>query len=119
MLGPRTPLLRQGDMTDFFLSYIFVLSVKAPVFCLRRVFIACYRVSGYLFFFVSAGQHSKSPTCLGMGNKEIRGMYYRLCAVVCFMIFLLSLYFFISVATLFKNRLGLSLPRGLTTRRVT
>ena len=27
--------------------------------------------------------------------------------------------FFIGVATLFKNRLGLSLPKGLTTRRVT
>ena len=50
----------------------------------------------YLFFFVSAGQHSQSPTCLGMGNKEIRGMYYRLCAVVCFIIFLLSPYFLLA-----------------------
>ena len=73
-----------------------MLSVKAPVFCLRRLFIVCYRVSCYLFFFVSAGQHSKSPTCLGMGNKEIRGMYYRLCAVVCFIICLLSLYFLLA-----------------------
>ena len=70
--------------------------MRAPVFCLRRLFIACYRVSCYLFFFVSAGQHSKSPTCLGMGNKEIRGMYYLLCVVVCFIIFLLSLYFLLT-----------------------
>ena len=80
----------------FFFRTFFVLSVKAPVFCLGRLFIACYRVSCYLFFFVSAGQHSKSPTCLGMGNKEIKGMYYRLCAVVCLIICLLSLYFLLA-----------------------
>ena len=39
VLGLRTPLLRQRDMTDFFLfRTFFVLSVEAPVFCLRRVY---------------------------------------------------------------------------------
>ena len=93
-----------------------MLSVKAPVFCLRRLFTACYRVSCYLFFFVSAGQHFKSPTCLGMGNKG--NVLPPLCCGLLYNLFALAL-LFISVPTLFKNRLGLSLPRGLTTRRVT
>ena len=38
VLGLRTPLLRQGGMTDFFFHTFFVLSVDAPVFCLRRVY---------------------------------------------------------------------------------
>ena len=46
VLGLRTPLLRQGGMTDFLSLVKFsVLSVEAPVFCLRRVFIAYFRVS--------------------------------------------------------------------------
>ena len=39
VLGLRTPLLHQGDMTGFFFfGTFFVLSVDAPVFCLRRVY---------------------------------------------------------------------------------
>ena len=81
VLGLRTPFLRQGGMTKFFFFRKFsVLSVEAPMFCLRRVFIAYYRVSCYIFFSVSAGQHSKSRPCwLGL-----RGMYYRLSDVICF-----------------------------------
>ena len=72
VLGLRTPLLRQGGMTDFFFFRKFsVLSVEAPVFCLRRVFNAYYRVSCYIFFSVSAGQHSKSRPCL----LGLRGIY--------------------------------------------
>lgn len=41
-----------------------------------------------------------------------------LCGGLLYNFFALAL-FFIGVATLFKNRLGLSLPKGLTTRRVT
>ena len=47
----RTPLLRRGGMTIFFFRKFSVLSVEAPVFCFRRVFIAYYRVSCYIFFF--------------------------------------------------------------------
>ena len=47
-------------------------------------------MSCYTFFSVSAGQHSKSRPCL----LGLRGMYYRLFAVVCFIIFLLSLNFY-------------------------
>ena len=43
-------------------------------------------MSCYIFFSVSAGQQSKSRQCL----LGLRGMYYRLCVVVCFIIFLLS-----------------------------
>ena len=93
VLGLRTPLLRQGEVTVFFFRTFLVLFVKASVFCLRRVFIAYYRVSCYIFFSVSAGQHSKSRPCL----LRLRGMYYRLCAVVCFTIFLLSLYFLLAL----------------------
>ena len=93
VLGLRTPLLRQGEVTVFFLRTFLVLFVKASVFCLRRVFITYYRVSCYIFFSVSAGQHSKSRPCL----LRLRGMYYRLCDVVCFIIFsLLSLYFLLA-----------------------
>ena len=54
VLGLRTPLLRQGEVTGFFFRTFLVLFVKASVFCLRRVFIAYYRVSCYIFFSVSA-----------------------------------------------------------------
>ena len=83
VLGLRTPLLRQGEVTVFFFRTFLVLFVEASVFCFRRVFIAYYRVSCYIFFSVSAGQHSKSRPCL----LRLRGMYYRLCDVVCFIIF--------------------------------
>ena len=90
VLGLRTPLLHQGDMTGFFLSYIFC----AICFLFEEsIFIAYYRVSCYIFFSVSAGQHSKSRPCL----LGLRGMYYRLCAIVCFIIFLLSLYFLLAL----------------------
>ena len=62
VLGLRTPLLRQGEVTGFFFRTFLVLFVKASVFCLRRVFIAYYRVSCYIFFSVSAGQHSGECT---------------------------------------------------------
>ena len=94
VLGLRTPLLRQGGMTDFFFfRTFFVLSVEVPVFCLRRIFIAYYRVSCYIFFTVSLGQHSKSRPCL----LGLRGMYYRLFALVCFIILLLLLYFLLAL----------------------
>ena len=64
VLGLRTPLLRQGEVTVFFFRTFLVLFVKASVFCLRRVFIAYYSVSCYIFFSISAGQHSKSRLCL-------------------------------------------------------
>ena len=98
---------RRHDGFFFIRTVCAVLSVEAPAFCLRRVFIAYYRVSCYIFFSVSAGQHSKPRPCL----LGLMGMYYRLFALVCFIIFLLSLYFLF--ITLFKNRLVLSLPRGL------
>ena len=60
----------------------------------ESIFIAYYRVSCYIFFSVSKGQHSKSRPCL----LGLRGMYYRLCDVVCFIIFsLLSLYFLLAL----------------------
>ena len=55
VLGLRTPLLRQGEVTVFFFSTFLVLFVKASVFCLRRVFIAYYRVCCDKIF-------SKQPT---------------------------------------------------------
>ena len=94
VLGLRTPLLHQGDMTGFFLSYIFCAICGCSCFLFEEsIFIAYYRVSCYIFFSVSAGQHSKSRPCL----LGLRGMYYRLCAVVCFIIFLLSLYFLLAL----------------------
>ena len=79
--------------------------MEPSVFCLRRVFIAYYRVS-YLFVRVSPvfvrTQGYVLPPLRG-------GLLYNFFAFALF---------FIGVATLFKNRLGLSLPKGLTTRWV-
>ena len=112
VLGLRTPLLRQGEVTVFFFRTLLVLFVKASVFCLRRVFIAYYRVSCYIFFSVSAGQHSKSRPCF-VGTRG--NVLPLLCCGLLYTLFAFAL-FFIGVATLFKNRLGLSLPSGLTHR---
>ena len=73
----------------FSLSYIFCAICGSSCFLFEEsIFIAYYRVRCYTFFSVSAGQHSKPRPCL----LGLRGMYYRLCAVVYFIIFLLSLY---------------------------
>ena len=94
VLGLRTPLLHQGDMTDFFLSYFFCAICGCSCFLFEEnIFIAYYRVRCYIFFSVSVGQHSKSRPCL----LGLRGMYYRLCAVACFIMFLLSLYFLLAL----------------------
>ena len=84
VLGLRTPLLRQGGMTDFFLSYTFFAICGSSYFLFEEsIFIAYYRVSCFMFFSVSAGQHFKSRPCL----LGLWGMYYRLCAVVCFIFY--------------------------------
>ena len=85
-----TPRRRDGF---FFFRTFLVLFVEASVFCFRRVFIAYYRVSCYIFFSVSTSQHSKTRPCL----LRLRWMCYRLCDVVCFIIFsLLSLSFLLA-----------------------
>ena len=84
---------RRSD--GFFLSYIFGAICESfsflfeeSIHCLLQGELSCY-----IFFSISAGQHSKSRLCL----LRLRGMYYRLCDVVCFIIFsLLSLYFLLA-----------------------
>ena len=90
VLGLRTPLLRQGGMTDFFLSYIFCAICGCPCFLFEEsIFIACYRVSCYIFFSVSAGQYSKFRLCLlGLRGNVLpplcRGLLYNFFAFALF-----------------------------------
>ena len=94
-IRPSNSTSTPGRHDGFFFSFVHFCAICGCSCFLFEVsiFIAYYRVSCYIFFSVSAGQHSKSRPCL----LRLRGMYYRLCAVVCFTIFLLSLYFLLAL----------------------
>ena len=93
VLGLRFPLLRQGDMTDLFLLYTF--GAICGSFCfLFEESIHCLLQGELLFIFLPfcGPTFRVSPVFV-----RTQGMYYRLCAGVWFIIFLLSLYFLLAL----------------------
>ena len=116
VLGLRTPLLHQGDMTGFFFSFVHCLCyLWMLLFPVWGEYIHCLLQGELLYIFLRfcGSAFQVSPVFVTTQGNVLP----PLCCGLLYNFFALAL-FFIGVATLFKNRLGLSLPRGLT-RRVT